>query len=94
MSYDALTISAVAIIAVLVFVIILVGKSRAATEIKMRNLANNLMLMQSNEDARAICMKIRKKYPQLCAGIDFTLKVDDDGAKIEEWYSSEPRPDL
>jgi len=93
-SYDAFTISAVAIIAVLVFVLVIVGKSRAATEMKMRILANNLMMMESNEEARELCRKIRKKYPHLCAGIDFTLKIDGNSATIDEWNSTEPRPDL
>lgn len=94
MSYDALTISAVTIIIVVIFVVIYVGKSRAATEMKIRTLASNLTMMESHEEARELCRKIREKYPQLCAGIDYTFKVDDGKIQIKEWNNSEPRPDL
>ena len=93
MSYDALTISAVTIIAVFIIVIIMVGKSKAATEIKMRILARNLLIMQSSEEAMEICRKIHKKYPELCAGIDFTLKDEGNGIEIDQWNSDKPRPD-
>ena len=66
MSYDALTISAVTIIIVVIFVVIYVGKSRAATEMKIRTLASNLMMMESHEEARELCRKIREKYPTAC----------------------------
>ena len=93
MSYDALTISAITIIAVFIIVIIMVGKSKAAIEIKMRILARNLLIMQSSEEALEICRKIHKKYPELCAGIDFTLKDEGNGIKIDEWNSDKPHPD-
>ncbi len=93
MSYDALTISAITIIAVFIIVIIMVGKSKAAIEIKMRILARNLLIMQSSEEALEICRKIHKKYPELCAGIDFTLKDEGNGIEIDEWNSDKPRPD-
>ena len=93
MSYDALTISAITIIAVFIIVIIMVGKSKAAVEIKMRILARNLLIMQSSEEALEICRKIHKKYPELCAGIDFTLKDEGNGIEIDEWNSDKPHPD-
>ena len=93
MSYDALTISAVIIIAVFIYIIFIIGKNRAATEMKMRILANNLVLLQSSKEAMEICRKIREKYPELCAGIDFTLKDDGSGVKLDEWNSSKPRPE-
>lgn len=94
MSYDALTISAATIIVIVIIVIILVGKSKAATEIKMRILARNLLMMQSSEEAMEICRKIHEKYPELCAGIDFTLKDESNGIEIDEWNSDNPRPDV
>jgi len=94
MSYDALTISAVTIIAVFIIVIIMVGKSKAATEMRLRILARNLVMMQSNEEAMEICRKIHEKYPELCAGIDFTLKEEGNGIEVDEWNSDKPRPDL
>ena len=93
MSYDALTLSAVTIIAVIIIVVIVVGRSKAATEIKMRILARNLLLMQSSEEAMDICRKVHEKYPELCAGIDFTLKDEGNGIEIDEWNSAKPHPD-
>ena len=93
MSYDALTISAATVIVVFIIVVILVGKSKAATEIKMRILARNLLMMQSSEEAMEICRKIHEKHPELCAGIDFTLKDKGNGIEIDEWHSNKPRPD-
>lgn len=93
MSYDALTLSAVTIIAVFIIVVIVVGKSKTATEIKMRILARNLLIMHSNEEAMEICRKIHEKYPELCAGIDFTLKDEGNGVEIDQWNSDKPHPD-
>ncbi|HHJ34317.1 MAG TPA: hypothetical protein ENJ87_00985 [Gammaproteobacteria bacterium] len=94
MSYDALTLSAITIIFVFIIVIVLVGRNRAATEMRMRNLARNLLMMQSSEDAREICQKIHKKYPDLCAGIDFTFRDEGNGVEIDEWNSDKPRPEV
>ena len=93
MSYDAFTLSAVTIIVVIIIVVIVVGRSKAATEIKMRILARNLLMMQSSEEAMEICRKIHEKYPELCAGIDFTLKDEGNGIEIDQWNSDKPRPD-
>jgi hypothetical protein len=94
MSYDAFTFSAITITVVFIIVIILVGRGRAATELRMRNLARNLLMLHSNEDAVEICKKLHKKYPELCAGIDFTLKDDGNGVEIDEWNSDKPRPEI
>lgn len=94
MSYDAFTWSAVMIIAVVIIFVIIVGRSRAATEIKLRNVSHNLTMMHSDEDAREVCRAIRKKYPHLCPGIDYTIRMNGDKAEIEQWNTSEPRPDL
>lgn len=94
MSYDAFTISAITIIIVLIVVVILIGKSKTATEMRMRELARNLLFMQSNKEALEICNKIRKKYPDICAGLDFTFKESGDGVEIDEWKIDKPRPDI
>ena len=93
MSYDAFPLSAVTIIVVIIIVVIVVGRSKAATEIKMRILARNLLMMQSSEEAMEICRKIHEKYPELCAGIDFTLKDEGNGIEIDQWNSDKPHPD-
>ena len=92
MSYDAFTLSAITVIVGVIIVVIIVSRSRAATEIKLRNVARNLIMAQSNEDARELCKELREKYPELCAGIDYTLKLEGGKAKIDEWNNSEPRP--
>ena len=94
MSYDALTISAITIIIVVIAVVIIVGRNKAATEMRLRRIASNLMMAQSNDEARELCKKLRNKYPDLCAGIDYTLKLEGDKVKIDEWNSSRPRPDV
>ena len=94
MSYDALTVSAITIIVAFIIVVIMVGKGKAATEMKMRILARNLLFMQSNEEAMEICRKVHEKYPELCAGIDFTLKDKGNGVEVDEWNSEKPRPEV
>ncbi|NOQ68940.1 MAG: hypothetical protein GQ573_02325 [Gammaproteobacteria bacterium] len=93
MSYDALTLSAVTIIVVFIIAVIMVGKSKAAVDIKMRTLARNLQMLQSSEEAMEICREIHKKYPELCAGIDFTFKDEGNGIEIDEWNSDKPHPE-
>jgi signal transduction histidine kinase len=92
MSYDALTYSAVTVVVVYIFVMILVGRSKANTDRKLRALARQLSMMQENEDVRELCKQIRKTHPELCPGIDFTLKEMDGKVEIDEWHSSKPRP--
>ena len=94
MSYDALTISVVIIVAVFIIVIIMISNNRTATDIKMRALASHLVTMQSNKEAMEICREIHEKYPELCVGIDFTLKDESNRIKIDEWNSDKPRPDI
>lgn len=94
MSYDALTISVIITVAVFIIVIIMISNSKTATDIKMRTLARSLVTMQENKEAMEICRKIHEKYPELCAGIDFTLKDESNGIEIDEWNSENPRPDV
>ena len=94
MSYDALTISVIITVAVFIIVIIMIGNSKTANDIKMHTLARSLVTMQSNKEAMEICRKIHEKYPELCAGIDFTLKDESNGIEIDEWNSDNPRPDV
>jgi len=50
-------------------------------------------LVMHNGKAVEYCRNIHDKYPNLCAGIDFTLKEKGDDVEIEEWNSDQPRPD-
>jgi hypothetical protein len=56
-------------------------------------MAKQFSLILYNEKANAYCKRIHEKYPDLCAGIDFALKVKGDHVEIEEWNSNKPRPE-
>ena len=92
MSYDALTVTAIVVVAVLIVVIILVGRSNANNDRKMRLLARHLTMLQGNEEAMNLCKDIHQKYPDLCGGLDFTLKQKGDRVEIDEWNSNNPKP--
>jgi len=92
MSYDALTITAVVTVVVLILVIILVGRSNANNERKMRMLARHLMMLEGNEEARKLCKDIHDEYPDLCVGLDFTLRQNGSRVEIDEWNSDKPKP--
>jgi len=92
MSYDALTVSAIVIAVALIVVIILVGRSNANNDIKLRLLARHLMMMQDNQEAMKLCKEIHEKYPDLCIGLDFTFRENGEHVEIDEWNSSKPRP--
>jgi hypothetical protein len=92
MSYDALTIAAIVIVVVLILVIILVGRSNANNERKMRILARHLTMLEGNEEAMKLCKDIHKKHPDLCVGLDFTLRENGESVEIDEWNSSKPKP--
>jgi len=92
MSYDALTLSTITIVVVYIVVMILLARSKTNTERKLRALAFQLSMMQDNEDVRVLCKQIRKSHPELCPGIDFTLKKTNGKVEIDEWHSSKPRP--
>lgn len=92
MSYDALTVSAIVIVVVLIVVIILIGRSNANNERRMRMLARHLTMLEGNEEAIKICREIHQKYPDLCIGMDFTLRESSDGVLIDEWNSDKPKP--
>ncbi len=92
MSYDALTIAAIIIAVALIVVIILLGRSNANNDRKMRMLARQLMMLEGNEEAMQLCKEIHKKHPDLCVGLDFTIRENGKRVEIDEWNSSEPRP--
>jgi hypothetical protein len=92
MSYDALTIAAIVIVVTLIVVMILIGRSNANNDRKMRILARNLMMMEGNEEAMKLCQDIHKEHPDLCVGLDFTLREKGESVEIDEWNSSKPKP--
>ena len=92
MSYDALTIAAIVTVVVLIVVIILIGRSNENNDRKMRILARHLAMLDRNQEAMALCKEIHEKYPDLCVGLDFTLRESGDGVEIDEWKSDRPKP--
>jgi len=92
MSYDALTISAIVTAAVLIIVIILIGRSNANNERKIRALARHLTMMEGNQEAMNLCKEIHQEHPDLCVGLDYTLRENGDSVEIDEWNSDKPKP--
>ena len=92
MSYDNLTVTAIAVVAVIIVVVILLARSQSTTELRMRKLVRNLSMMQSSEEAREICKEVRSQYPDMCVGLDFTLKEESGNVSIDEWNSDKPKP--
>jgi hypothetical protein len=87
-----LSVSAITIVVTLVIVVVLLGRSRSMTELKVRRLAQHLAMIEANEEARALCREIREKYPEMCPGLDYTMREDSGGTCIEEWHSDKPKP--
>lgn len=92
MSYDALTITAILIVAVLIIIIMVIGRSNANHERKIRMLARHLTMMEGNQEAMNLCREIHEKYPDLCVGLDYTLRENGARVEIDEWNSNKPRP--
>ena len=92
MSFDNLTISALTIVIVMIVVVVFLTRNNKATDTKMRSMAWHMMLMHNNEKARELCKKIKAISPDLCAGLDFTMKEKGDDVEIHEWKSKHPRP--
>ncbi len=92
MSYDALTMAAIITVAVLIIVIVLIGRSNANNERKMRILARHLTMLEGNQEAMKLCQDINKEYPDLCVGLDYTLRENGDSVEIDEWNSDRPKP--
>jgi len=90
---DNLTISAVVISIILIIIVFTLMKQKAGAEKKIARMTQQFTLVMRNEKAVAYCKDIHDRYPNLCAGIDFTLKQKGDDVEIEEWNSDQPRPD-
>lgn len=90
---DNLTAASVVIVIILIIVVIMLTKYKASTDKKIYRMAKQFSLIQYNDKANTVCKHIHDKYPELCAGIDFTLKEKGDDVEIEEWNSNHPRPD-
>lgn len=92
MSLDNLTIAAIAIVIVVILVVIIVSRNNSTNDAKMRQLARHMALLHTDEQARELCHKIKDINPDLCAGIDFTMKKEGDDIVVDEWNSHHPRP--
>lgn len=94
MSADNLTLAAVIIVVIMIMVIIMLAKNRSDTDRKLRKMAAQMALIQHNEKARELCQRVQKINPQLCAGIDFTIRENGSEVEIDEWNCKHPKPDL
>lgn len=93
MSFDALTLSALAIsLLVVVVVIALIRSSERRTESRLRSVARQTSLVAENHAVRDLCRAIRRRYPDACPGLDFVLGPDDGGARVERWSMDAPPP--
>ncbi len=90
---DNLTISAVVIAIILIIIVFILMKQKASANKTISRMTQQFTLVMHNKKAVAYCKSIHDRYPNLCAGIDFTLKQKGDDVEIEEWNSDQPRPD-
>lgn len=90
---DNLTASAIVIAIILIFVVFMLMKQKANADKKVSRMTQQFTLVMHNDKAVAYCKRIHDKYPNLCAGIDFTLKENGDEVEIEEWNSDRSRPE-
>ncbi len=92
MTIDNLTLAAIIISVILVIVTLMLATHNKKNEQKMRRMAHQMMLMNRNEKAHALCKKIQSISPDLCAGLDFTLKENGDDVEIDTWDTHHPKP--
>lgn len=90
---DNLTISAIAIVVILIIVVLKLMKQKAGAEKKIARMSQQFSFVMHNEKAIERCKRIHEKYPDLCAGIDFSLRKKGDDVEIDEWNSDQPKPD-
>jgi len=90
---DNLTVSAIVIAILLIIVVFVLMKQKADADRKISRMTQQFTLVMNNDKAIARCKRIHDKYPNLCAGIDFILKVKGDDVEIDEWNTDQPRPD-
>lgn len=90
---DNLTASAVVIALILIIVVFILTKQKANADKKIHRMAEQVSLILLNDKANAFCKRIKDKYPNLCAGIDFTLEEKGGEVEIKQWNSDQPRPD-
>jgi hypothetical protein len=93
MFYDDLTYSAITVAVIVIIVVVLMTRSQARLDRKLRRFARQMSMMMSNEEARELCRKIHSSHPDLCPGLDYTLKESGNKIKIDEWNSDKPKPD-
>jgi len=90
---DNLTASAILIVIVLIIVVFVLLKQKAGAEKTIHKMSQQFTLVLHNKKAVERCKRIHDKYPELCAGIDFSLRENGDEGEIEQWNSDKPKPD-
>ena len=90
---DNLTASAIVIAIIMIIIVFMLMRQKANAYKKIDRMTQQFTLVMHNEKAVAYCKRIHDKYPNLCAGIDFTLKESGDEVEIEEWNSDHSQPE-
>jgi len=49
-------------------------------------------MMEGNQEAMSLCKEIHKEHPDLCVGLDYTLRENGDSVEIDEWNTNKPKP--
>ncbi|HHC72096.1 MAG TPA: hypothetical protein ENK54_04295 [Thiotrichales bacterium] len=94
MTFDLLSVSALVISVVVLFVVFAaMRRQEEETEHKLRCLAAHSLLMSGNGKMRRIAIGIHEIYPELCPGVDYTLEATPEGeVRIKEWLVKAPQP--
>ena len=92
MYFDNLTGVSLVIAITLFIVLVLMYLHKTNTDKKIHRLAKQFHLIHHNEKAKQLCRLLHEKYPELCAGIDYTLKENGDVVSVDEWKSHHPHP--
>lgn len=91
--FDPLSISAILVSLVTVVAVLwLIRKSNRDQDQKLRAISNTHMGFHTHRTARELCTALQSKYPHLCPGLDYTIRVDNqERAFLEQWRPSVPR---
>ncbi len=92
MILDNLTFAALLITFILIIVAVALTIHKTRTDKKLYTMAMQFTLIQHNDQAHSYCKHIYSKHPELCLGIDYTLKEDGDCVEIDKWDSYHSRP--
>ncbi|KRT55547.1 hypothetical protein [endosymbiont of Ridgeia piscesae] len=95
MSFDFATLSALLVfVVILVFLVMEIRSTRREVKEQLRQVSQHNALFQRNQQAWELCQAIHEQYPDVCPGLDYTMRVDEQGAHLDQWLADSPRPKL